>query len=163
MRYTAAWVIMGLGLLAIAFLFVLAQMMTVHRGGVRKTPAPITAKADVAPPSPIPEPEATPARSGRLVAGVRVVRITVRRFACDPAKIVVNQGDKVRLELAGADVRHEVKIDGLGVNRVIEPGKTEVIEFTADKSGTFLFRCSAEGDAGRGKMRGEIVVLPAAT
>jgi len=104
--------------------------------------------------------EHAPELTGRVVEGVRVVRVAVRQFEFDPAKIVVREGERVRLELTSEDVNHGIVIEDYGVDRKLLPGKTELVEFTADKPGTHHFHCSVYCGSGHGDMHGELVVLP---
>ncbi|HEY3365556.1 MAG TPA: cupredoxin domain-containing protein [Symbiobacteriaceae bacterium] len=73
----------------------------------------------------------------------KVVEIAVnaRQWAWDPGVIVVNQGDTVRLKLMATDVTHGFYLDGYGIKAVMEPGKLATVEFVADKSGRWMFRC----------------------
>ncbi len=68
--------------------------------------------------------------------------IWARQFDFTPAVITVQQGDYIRINLKTADVAHGFYIDGYDVNIKVSGGKTESIEFVADKAGTFKIRCS---------------------
>ncbi len=68
--------------------------------------------------------------------------IWARQFDFTPAVITVQQGDYIRVNLKTADVAHGFYIDGYDVNIKVSGGKTESIEFVADKAGTFKIRCS---------------------
>ena len=46
------------------------------------------------------------------------------------------------IELAATDVVHGIYIDGYGLSLEADPGKTERMIFTADRPGSFRFRCS---------------------
>jgi len=98
--------------------------------------------------------------SGSLVEGERVIRLRARRFEFIPNEIVVGQGEKVRLEITSEDVTHGIEILRYGLNRKLEPGKTEVITFTADEPGRHHFHCSVYCGEGHDKMHGGLVVLP---
>jgi nitrosocyanin len=97
--------------------------------------------------------------TGRIVDGVRVIEVAARKFEFDPATIVVRQGEKIRLEVTSEDVTHGIGIEAYNIDRKLDPGKMETIEFVADKVGTFHFHCSVYCGAGHDKMHGELVVL----
>lgn len=98
------------------------------------------------------------ALSGEVREGVRVVPIAARRFEFDPATVVVKPGEMVRLEVASEDVTHGIAIEAYGIDRALEPGKTEVIEFTADKPGEHHFHCSVYCGGGHADMHGTLIV-----
>lgn len=98
--------------------------------------------------------------SGNLQDGVRVVQITASRFKFEPNRVVVAPGEKVRLEVTSTDVPHGIMIHDLNIDRRLEPNKTETIDLTADKAGTFHFHCSVWCGEGHDLMHGELVVLP---
>lgn len=100
--------------------------------------------------------------SGVQEDGMRVVKVRARKFEFVPARIVVNQGDKVRLDVTSDDVTHGIAMGHFKIDQVIEPGKTVSVTFTADEAGTFGFHCSVFCGMGHMKMRGDVVVLPAA-
>lgn len=106
------------------------------------------------------QPASVQGLSGVLEDGTRVVKMTARRFAFDPDRIVVTEGEAVRLEVTSTDVAHGIMIHEMDINRTLEPNKTETIAFTAGKPGTYHFHCSVMCGEGHGRMRGEMVVLP---
>lgn len=71
----------------------------------------------------------------------REITLEARRFAYSPERIEVNKGDRVVLTVASQDVTHGVYVDGYGVKSEAAPGEDAVIEFVADKPGTFRIRC----------------------
>jgi heme/copper-type cytochrome/quinol oxidase subunit 2 len=72
----------------------------------------------------------------------RVFHIEASSFEYKPGLIHVNPGDRVTIELAATDVVHGLYLDGYGLSLEADPGKTERLTFTADRTGTFRFRCS---------------------
>jgi plastocyanin len=72
----------------------------------------------------------------------RNFRIEASSFAFTPAEITVNPGDHVTIELTALDVVHGLYLDGYDLKVEADPGQTETLTFTADRSGTFRFRCS---------------------
>lgn len=64
----------------------------------------------------------------------------------------------VRLSIASVDVRHGFKLPTFGVDATLEPNQTTVVEFVADKVGTFSFFCSVFCGDGHGAMNGSLTV-----
>ena len=93
-------------------------------------------------------------------AGVKVTEVNVKAslFAWDPPVIKVHQGDKVVLNLTSVDIVHGIYVDGYEENFLITPGKTTRVEFVADKTGKFKFRCSFTCGNMHPFMIGEMVV-----
>lgn len=72
----------------------------------------------------------------------RVFRIEASQFAYNPGEIRVNPGDTVTIELVSTDVVHGLYLDGYGLSVQADPGQTARLTFTADKPGSFRFRCN---------------------
>ena len=72
----------------------------------------------------------------------RTFRIQASQFAYSPAVLSVNHGDQVTIELMATDVVHGLAVDGYNVEIISDPGQTARLSFTADRQGTFRFRCS---------------------
>jgi cytochrome c oxidase subunit 2 len=98
--------------------------------------------------------------SGEIIEGVRVIKMTAKRYEYNPSVITVNQSDKVRLEITSLDVKHGFALKAYKIDRKLEPGKTEIIEFTADKAGKFEFHCSVFCGLGHFGMKGKLIVKP---
>ncbi len=80
-------------------------------------------------------------------------------FAFNPAAITVKTGDSVKITFKDSDGRHNLVIDGYDLStKIIGPGATDTIEFTADKTGTFEYYCSLPGHKDQGMM-GKLVVI----
>ncbi len=91
-------------------------------------------------------------------AAVKEFKMTAKQFAFEPETIEVSKGDRVRLVVTSVDVPHGISIPEYGINERLDPGKPAVIEFTADKEGTFTAFCSVFCGSGHSNMRGKIVV-----
>lgn len=104
----------------------------------------------------------TPAsRAGAtLEDGTREFRIVAERFQFTPSEIQVERGERVRLVFTSDDTTHGVAIAGYDVWETIPPrGRGEtVVEFVADRPGTFTFRCAHLCGAGHAMMRGTLEV-----
>lgn len=72
----------------------------------------------------------------------RTFRVEASQFAYSPAVLMVDPGDAVTIELVSTDVVHGLYVDGYGVSVTADPGQTARLTFTADKSGSFHFRCN---------------------
>jgi mono/diheme cytochrome c family protein len=74
-------------------------------------------------------------------------------------RIVVNQGERVRLRIRSEDVVHGFAIGRMGVDAgPIEPGKVTTVEFVADQPGEFTFYCTMWCDPNHARMRGILEV-----
>ena len=96
--------------------------------------------------------------SGNLENGVRVIQMRAFQFGFDPNPIIVNEGERVKLIVTSTDVTHGLSISEFGVNVKLFPGRPSIIDFTADKSGTFIFYCSVPCGSGHRSMRGRLIV-----
>jgi cytochrome c oxidase subunit 2 len=96
-------------------------------------------------------------------ADVREFAVTVKRFEFVPATIEVTQGDRVRLVVSSADTEHGIDIKAYGIKQDSERkgGKPLVIEFVADKAGSFPIACSEYCGSGHRSMKGTLVVRAA--
>jgi len=74
--------------------------------------------------------------------------------------IEVSQGDLVVLKLRSSDVIHGFSLKDFGVfiTDGIQPGKTTIVSFRADKAGTFTFSCNAICGDNHQNMQGTLVV-----
>lgn len=100
----------------------------------------------------------SPATSVQSTGEVKEFTITAKRWSFSPSTITVNQGDTVKLKITSIDVTHGFSLPTFGVNANLNPGQETVVEFTADKKGTFGFRCFVVCGSGHGGMSGRIVV-----
>lgn len=74
-------------------------------------------------------------------------------------RIIVNQGERVRLRIRSEDVVHGFAIGRLGVEAgPIEPGKVTTVEFVASEAGEFTFYCTMWCDPNHPRMRGVLEV-----
>lgn len=89
---------------------------------------------------------------------VRKISITAKQWEFVPAVVTVNQGDIVQLSVTSIDVEHGIGILSFGASAKLEPGKTELLEFTADKKGTFSMVCTVFCGSGHGSMKGSVIV-----
>ena len=88
----------------------------------------------------------------------RVVKISARRFTYSPNVIELKRGEPVTLELTTEDVFMGFNLPDFNVRADIVPGRTNVLSFTPDKAGTFIFLCDIFCGDGHETMNGKMVV-----
>ena len=88
----------------------------------------------------------------------RSFRIDAQQFAYSPAELVVNPGDVVTIQLLSTDVVHGLYIDGYDLAVEADPGQAATLKFTADKQGSFRFRCNVTCGAMHPFMIGKLTV-----
>ena len=94
----------------------------------------------------------------RVAPQERTIRIEARQFAYSPSELKVNMGDKVTIQLISTDVVHGLYVDGYDVSVEADPGQTKTLTFTADKPGSFRFRCNVTCGAMHPFMIGKLAV-----
>lgn len=90
----------------------------------------------------------------------RDITVVARQFAFDPPVLHVNRGDRVRLTVQATDVVHGLHLDAYGRDLRVEPGVSRHVEFVADRSGKFRYRCSVTCGSLHPFMTGELIVGP---
>jgi len=88
----------------------------------------------------------------------RTFRIDARQYAYSPSELKVNAGDTVILQLVSNDVVHGLYVDGYDISVEADPGQTATLTFTADKLGSFRFRCNVTCGAMHPFMIGKLTV-----
>lgn len=88
----------------------------------------------------------------------RTIRVDAGQFAYSPSEIHVTPGDTVTLELVSTDVVHGIYIDGYDLSVEADPGQTQTLTFSADKPGSFRFRCNVTCGAMHPFMIGKLTV-----
>lgn len=116
------------------------------------------------------------------VSGSKQVDLTIsaRKYAFEPSVIRVNKGDRISINLITKDVTHGFFMEGYDIDAKIKPGdsseystlllrhpskkddfqEVDRIEFTANKTGKFRYRCSVTCGYMHPFMLGEFVVAP---
>ena len=90
----------------------------------------------------------------------RELTMGAAQFAFDPPVLRVNRGDRVRLTLKATDVVHGFYLDKYGVEARLTPGLSRRVEFVADRTGKFRYRCSVSCGALHPFMTGDLLVSP---
>ena len=102
----------------------------------------------------------TPTSSNSPVsANTKTFDVTAKQFTYSPDTLTVNQGDTVVIKLTSADVAHGFDLSDFNASGKVEAGQSITITFTADKKGTFTFKCNVPCGAGHKDMTGTLVVL----
>ena len=96
--------------------------------------------------------------AGTGMQGVHEIQVTLRKYEFSPYLLRVRKGERVKLVMAATDHDHGFKLDDFNINQKIPKGTTVVVEFTADKAGTFQFRCSNVCGIGHRGTKGTLVV-----
>ncbi len=86
------------------------------------------------------------------------IQVSAKKYQFDPNVITVKKGEHVKLVITAQDRDHGFKLEAFNINQKLKKGVPTTIEFTADKAGTFPFKCSEFCGMGHGKMKGKIVV-----
>jgi len=89
----------------------------------------------------------------------RVIEVVASRFAFEPARIEVTEGEHIRLVVTSADGVHGVAIKKFRVEKTVPRGGTPVtIDFMASAAGEFPLLCSEYCGKGHEDMKGMLVV-----
>ena len=89
----------------------------------------------------------------------RTISVVATRFAFEPARIEVIEGERVRLVLTSGDGVHGVEIKKFKVNKKIPRGSDPVtIEFVASAAGQYPILCSEYCGKDHDAMKGVLVV-----
>jgi len=106
----------------------------------------------------VPEQIPTPTETTEEVPETKEFNIIAKQWDFSPGEIIVNEGDKVILNIESIDVTHGFAILEFGVSEQLVSGNTVRIEFIADKTGTFTFFCNVFCGSGHVGMRGKLFV-----
>ena len=90
--------------------------------------------------------------------GKHEIQVTLRKYDFSPGALRVKKGEQVKLIMTAVDHDHGFKLDEFNINQKVPKGTTIVVEFTADKAGTFQFRCSSVCGIGHRGMKGTLLV-----
>lgn len=89
---------------------------------------------------------------------VHEIQMTAKKYEFDPSVVTVKKGERVKLVITALDRDHGFKLKDFGIDQKLKKGVPTAIEFTADKAGTFGFKCSKFCGFGHWKMKGRLVV-----
>ena len=111
---------------------------SINRDVTEPSPAPV---------QPTPTEEVSPLPSSQAIMGETTVKkefvVTGKNFSFTPSAVTVKKGEAVKIVFKNADGFHDFKIDAFKVaTQRINTGGEEIVEFVADKAGTFEYYCS---------------------
>lgn len=90
----------------------------------------------------------------------REFTVTARDYSFSPNRVEAQQDDLIKLTVQSADNAYGFTIDDYRVSKRVPAGGSTVIEFRADRAGTFAFYSNLSNDARHSQMRGQLVVRP---
>ena len=92
-------------------------------------------------------------------AVVREVTVSGNEYSFNPSSLTFKKGEPIRLTFTNVGTTpHDLIIDELGVRtKTISRGKSDTVEFTVEKEGTFTFYCNIANHQSLG-MEGEVKV-----
>jgi heme/copper-type cytochrome/quinol oxidase subunit 2 len=107
----------------------------------------------------------------------RIIAMTAKDFAFDPAVIHMKVGEKVRLQVISTDRTHGLHVsafpDGAKTNTPpglafifgedcfkLKKGDSVPVDIEATEPGTYTFVCCKDCGAGNKRMKGQIIVEP---
>jgi cytochrome c oxidase subunit II len=99
-------------------------------------------------------------RSSAKEPAEQTIRVTAKKFAFSPEKIVLHKGVPVTIELVSLDRKHGFAVPELGIRIDVKPNETAHVRVVPDKVGSFTFRCDVFCGDGHEDMSGQIVVEP---
>ena len=65
--------------------------------------------------------------------------VHARRYAFEPARLEVHQGDLVRITLRTEDIPHSLVVDALRIARKATPDRSVTFELLADRAGVYPY------------------------
>lgn len=132
------------------------QSNTTMQPSTTTTTTTTTAASPTALPST--SPSASPSGAMEDETAVKEFTIDGSNFKFQPNTIAVNKGDKVKVTFKNTQGFHDFVIDEYNVRtKQINGGAEDMVEFTADKAGTFEFYCSV-GQHRQMGMKGTLTV-----
>ena len=90
----------------------------------------------------------------------REFTVTARDYNFSPNRVEAQQDDLIKLVVQSADNAYGFTIDEYRLSKRIPAGGSTVVEFRADRAGTFSFYSNMSNDARHSQMRGQLVVRP---
>ena len=89
----------------------------------------------------------------------REIPIVVKRFAFEPDRVEVTEGERIRLLVTSGDGVHGLEIKKFKVNKKVPRGGDQItIDFVASAPGEYPILCSEYCGNGHEEMKGTLVV-----
>ena len=86
------------------------------------------------------------------------ISLTAKDFSFEPAQIHVHTGDHVVIHAKSIAGHHGFGIQGYDINVDLPEGEEQLVEFNANRPGTFTFYCSVPCGSGHRMMKGQLIV-----
>jgi plastocyanin len=99
-----------------------------------------------------------PPRAAQESVAQQAFTIHAHKYAFEPARIEVTQGDIVKITFRADDIPHSFTVDAYRISKRAAVGENVTFEFRASTAGTFPFYCQLRADDGCRTMHGELVV-----
>jgi len=90
----------------------------------------------------------------------REFTLTARDYSFSPNRVEAQQDDLIKLTVQSADNAYGFTIDDYRVSKRVPAGGSTIVEFRADRAGTFAFYSNLSNDSRHSQMRGQLVVRP---
>ena len=101
---------------------------------------------------------------GQPAGEPRVIEVTAKRFAFEPAEIEATVGERLQLVMKSADGVHGLEIKKFKVSKSSPRGSSGVtVEFTVTEAGRFPILCSEYCGDGHKEMSGMLIVRSVAS
>jgi cytochrome c oxidase subunit II len=105
------------------------------------------------------DPAAASAPSFDSAQEERTIEIVAKRFAFEPARVEVTEGERVKLLVKSGDGVHGIEIKKFRIDKKVPRGGDPItIEFVASTAGEFPILCSEYCGDGHEDMKGMLVV-----
>jgi len=101
------------------------------------------------------EKDSAKSSSELMTKNIKEINMEAGSFYYKPNTITVKKGETVKIVMHSVSMMHDFNIDELNVRMpIVKNGDTGIVEFTADKVGTFEYYCSvgqhrANGQVGK--------------
>jgi len=89
----------------------------------------------------------------------KVIKMTAENWKWNPSKITVTKGTILELHIRSYDATHRFDLKDYGLKVLLPQGDVTMVEFLADKVGTFRWKCGRPCGDGCPKMRGKLTVV----
>ncbi len=142
----------------LAILLVSALLLYGCAGASQNPPAANPRAAPGGGQTPTPSAAQPPPAPAQTSPSVKQFTIEASQWQFSPDTITVNKGDTVQITLVNKDVSHGISIPDFGFDLKAGAGENATGQFTADKAGTFGFRCNVFCGEGHKEMTGTLVV-----
>jgi heme/copper-type cytochrome/quinol oxidase subunit 2 len=88
----------------------------------------------------------------------REFTLTARNYSFSPSRVEATQDDLIKLTVKSEDVAYGFAIDDYRLSKRVPAGGSTILEFRADRPGTFSFYSNLSNDSRHSQMRGQLVV-----